>query len=40
MKYTVLALAAAILAGGLVSCSSKPAPQQPPVVDMGARSSK
>ena len=40
MKYTILALAAAVIAVGFSSCSSKPAAQQPPVVDMGARSSK
>ena len=40
MKYTILALAAALVAVGFSSCKSKPAPQQPPVVDMGARSSK
>jgi hypothetical protein len=40
MKYTILALVAAVIAVGFSSCSSKSAPQQPPVVDMGARSSK
>ncbi len=38
MKYTVLALAVALLA---VSCKSTPAPQPaPPMVDMGVRSGK
>lgn len=40
MKYTVLVLAAAFIAVGFSSCKSNSAPQQPPVVDMGARSSK
>jgi hypothetical protein len=40
MKYTVLALAAALVAVGFSSCASKPAPQQPPMVDVGYRSSK
>ncbi len=40
MKYTIIALAAAVLAVGFSSCSSKTTTQQPPVVDMGARSSK
>ena len=38
MKYTVLALAVAILAA---SCKSTPAPSAPPpMVDMGVRSGK
>ncbi|MDB6116959.1 MAG: hypothetical protein JWO08_740 [Verrucomicrobiaceae bacterium] len=38
MKYTVLALAVALLAA---SCKSTPAPQSPPpMVDMGVRSGK
>ena len=40
MKYTVLALVAAFIAVGFSSCKSSSASQQPPVVDMGARSSK
>ena len=40
MKYTVLALAAVVIAVGFSSCSSKSTATQPPVVDMGARSSK
>jgi hypothetical protein len=40
MKYTVLALAAALVAVGFSSCASKPAPAQPPMVDVGYRSSK
>lgn len=38
MKYTVLALAAALM---VASCkSTQPAPQPPPMVDMGVRSGK
>jgi hypothetical protein len=38
MKYTLLAIAAAMLA---VSCkSTQPAPAPPPMVDMGVRSGK
>ena len=40
MKYTILALVAAFIAIGFSSCKSNPPPQQPPMVDMGARSSK
>jgi len=40
MKHIVLALAVAAVAASMTSCSSKPAPANPPVVDMGARSSK
>lgn len=38
MKYTLLAIAVAMLA---VSCkSTQPAPASPPMVDMGVRSGK
>lgn len=40
MKYTILALTAAVIAVGFSSCKSNPPPQQPPMVDMGTRSGK